>query len=140
MIQFIVFLHVISAVALGYYLLFPFLASRVARADGGKAAGYAGGLAFFNRIGQYVLIIAFLSGGYLVSKYDYTTLWLVLTIAFVIIMFAMTGMMSRPLKSIASGDGAKAADHGRKVKLFSAINAISFLAILILMSYRGDFL
>lgn len=129
--QFIIFLHVFSAVGLGYFLLFPFLTSRLASSNENRA-GLASGLAFFNRIGQYVLIVAFLTGGYLVSKYDYSVPWMIAAVVLVLVMFAMTGMMSKPLKAIVGGDRNATAS---KIQMFGAINAIALLLIIIIMVY-----
>lgn len=131
--QFIIFLHVFSAVGLGYFLLFPFLTSRLASASDIRA-GLAAGLAFFNRIGQYVLIVAFLTGGYLVSKYNLSVPWMVSSVVLVLVMFAMTGMMGKPLKAIAGGDNNAPV---KKIQLFGAINAIALLLIIILMVNRN---
>src|SRR5690606_21530382 len=78
--------HIVAALALLFYIMLPFLAG------GARNKATAVSLHRANRIGQYVLVLAFLSGGYMVGKADYPVWWMVVSIVLVLVMFAMTGM------------------------------------------------
>lgn len=126
-------LHVLSAVAIGFYLLLPIAASRLAGLQGDKLAGFAGPLATMNRFAQYILIVTFLSGGAMLSEVEVATLWWIIAIILILILFAMSGMMSKPLKRLADpGVQDKAAQAG-KVRTFSVINAVVLILAVLLM-------
>jgi hypothetical protein len=116
-------IHVLSALALIYYILLPFLV--------GGAANKSTAVALHrgNRIGQYVLLLAFLSGGYMVSKADYSVWWMVSAVVLVLIMFAMTGMATKPFKQLIAGDTSGL----RKLRTFTLIAGISYVLILGMM-------
>lgn len=117
--------HVLSALALIFYILLPFLAG------GAANRSTAVGLNRMNRIGQYVLVLAFLTGGYMVSKAEYSTFWIVLAIVLVLVMFAMTGMASKPFKRLIAGESDGAAL--RKLRTYTLIAGISYVLLLGMM-------
>ena len=129
--RFVVFLHVLSAVTLGFYLLFPFLAARLKPAS--EPSGYAGFLRTLNRIGQFAVAAALLTGGSIVHNYGYSTAWMVVIFLLIAAMFAMTGMMGKPLRAVAGGSGTE--KETGKIRTFSVINALCLLVILVLMSF-----
>lgn len=132
--NYVLFLHVLGAVAVGYYLLLPFVAPRLAKLEGGNQVGLAQGLYSFNRVGQWLLIVQFLTGGYLISKYDLSVAWMVVVIVLFIVLGAMAGMLGGPLKRIISAGGRQDAKKDiSKVSAFSTIAAILLFVLLILM-------
>lgn len=118
-------IHVLSALALIFYILLPFLAGGAANRSTAVA------LSRGNRIGQYVLILAFLSGGYMVSKADYPVWWMVAAVVLVLVMFAMTGMSGKPFKLLIAGDTAGGAL--RKLRIFTLVAGVSYVLLLGLM-------
>lgn len=118
-------IHVLCALALIFYILLPFLAGGAANRSTAIA------LSRGNRIGQYVLVLAFLTGGYMVSKADYSVLWMVLAVVFVLVMFAMTGMASKPFKRLIAGETG--GDAMRKLRTFTLISGISYVLLLAMM-------
>ncbi|GAA3401631.1 hypothetical protein ACFFNY_13545 [Paenibacillus hodogayensis] len=125
MYQAMYIIHVLSALALIFYILLPFLAGGAANPSTARA------LSRGNRIGQYVLILAFLSGGYMVGKAQYSVWWMVLAVVLILVMFAMTGMASKPFKKLIAGDTASGAL--RKVRMFTLISGISYVLLLGMM-------
>lgn len=117
--------HVLSALALIFYILLPFLAG------GAVNKQTAVSLYRANRVGQYVLIIAFLSGGYMISKATYSTHWIITAIVLILVMFAMTGMASKPFKQMIAGDSTGKAL--RKLRTFTLIAGGSYVLLLVLM-------
>jgi uncharacterized membrane protein len=118
--------HVISAIALLLYLVLPFISGSAARPNG------ASRLHGLNRIGQYLLIVAFLTGGYMVSKAGMSGAWMAVAIVLILVMFAMAGMMGGPLKRLKAGNSGTA-ESVKKLRTFSIIAAGAFVLILVLM-------
>ena len=118
-------IHVLSALALIFYILLPFLVG------GAANRSTAITLSRGNRIGQYVLVLAFLSGGYMVSKAEYSVLWMVLAVVLILVMFAMTGMASKPFKKLIAGETGGAAL--RKLRTFTLISGVSYVLLMAMM-------
>jgi heme A synthase len=137
----ILFLHWLGAVGMGFYLLLPFLAMRITSLAAQEQAGYVSALRFSNRIGQYLVILQFLTGGYMVSKAAVSVPWMIASIVLVILIAAFAGMMSGPLKRMQANlrDGQPAGADAGKLRTFSLLLFISYIVVLILM-YRPDLL
>jgi hypothetical protein len=136
MLGFIVFLHVLGAAGLGFYLVLPFLAGRASKLAGAGQEGLAEGLVAGNRIAQYFLVLQLLTGGYLVSKADYTVLWMVLSIVLFLAIAALGGIITKPLKRIVSSiqSGQSATSHIKRVQTLSVIILVLFIVTLYLMT------
>jgi uncharacterized membrane protein len=130
MSSFMLFLHLLGSIGMGFYLLLPFLTARIGSLSGASQQGYAGALKAANRIGQILLVVQLLTGGYMVGKGDYSAGWMAAAIILLVLIGAMSGMMGGPLKRLTAGGQASDA---RKVNTFALINAILFLAVIILM-------
>ena len=138
MTQFVLFLHALGALTVGFYLLFPFLAYRVKGLEPPSLAGYVRGLGTLNRIGQWLLLVQLVTGGYLIGQYDLSSGWNITVLALMVLLFAVTGMLAGPLKRIAAdaggGKDAAAADAS-KVTAFGTAAAVLVLALLALMYF-----
>lgn len=128
----IVFLHVLSAVSLGFYILLPFLLHRLEKMESTVRSSQLENLLFCNRIGQYVLVVAFLTGGYLVADAGTSGGWMAVSIILIVVMLAMSGIISKRLKTAQKGHRSVIA----KAKLFSWINVVSLLLIVLFMVNR----
>jgi nitrogen fixation/metabolism regulation signal transduction histidine kinase len=133
----IIFLHVLGAIAAGYYLIFPLLIKRTGKLSAAAQEGYVNVLHVMNRIGQYVFIAQLLTGGYLISQKEYDIIWIVVVLAVFVLMAALAGMMGRPLKRMIENikTGKEIQALKQKVTLFSVIIAISYLILVIMMSF-----
>ncbi|QJC54418.1 hypothetical protein HGI30_16370 [Paenibacillus albicereus] len=138
MTQVMVFLHVLGAGGLGFYLILPFLVGRASRLAGAGQQGLAEGLVTGNKIAQYFLILQFLTGGYLISKADYTVAWMVLSIVLFLAIAALGGIQTKPLKGIVSQiqAGQSATASIAKVRTFSFILLILYVVIMYFMVNR----
>lgn len=136
MYQVMIFLHVISALLLGVYVVFPFIAGRAASLSGAGLEGFTGLLSSLNRVGQFSLIVTFITGGAMVSKVEVSTLWMVVAIVLLLIVGAVTGMIGGRLKKLnASGKaGASTATDAAKIKTFSWIASISVIVAILIMT------
>lgn len=136
-----IFLHVVGAAGMGFYIFLPFLTARATRLAGVGQAGLAEGLAAGNRVAQYFLILQLLTGGYLVSQENYSILWMVLSVILFLAIAALGGIASKPLKRIGSSSGAgqSAAGELKKVQTLSVIILVLYLVILYLMTNPQHF-
>jgi hypothetical protein len=137
MVDFLLFLHVIGAAGMGFYLVLPLLVGKASRLDGAGQAGLAAGLLSANRVAQYFLVLQFVTGGYLISKKDYSVVWMILIIALFLVIAALGGIVSKPLKQIAAAvqSGQSASSHIAKARVLSLIILIAYLVIIYLMKY-----
>jgi len=126
-------LHVLSAVAVGFYLLMPFLTMNIAGMPQDRLSGYTGPLAAMNRIGQFVLVITLVTGGAMLHDAPVSMAWGTVAVILILIIFALSGMMSKPLRQLASGDVRDAAGLSGKLRSLSILNAVALLLIVLLM-------
>jgi len=143
MTKFILFLHILSAVGMGFYLLFPFLAFRIGAFAKQTQEGYVQALLTANRLGQILLVVQFLTGGYLIGKYkdSITTTWMIIVIVLILAVGALTGMLGGPLKRIVKDlqAGKTDASNLAKAKTFSLLTSVIILILVILMVYPNIF-
>ncbi len=136
MVNFLLFLHTLGAIAVGFYLILPFLAHKLVTLSGEGRQGYAKGLYLSNRISQWILIPQFLTGGYLISGTGggYSVPWMIAVIVLFIVIGAMSGMIGGPLRRISTAGGDAARDMA-KVRNFGAIAFVALLIEIVLMYY-----
>ncbi|WP_219836023.1 hypothetical protein [Paenibacillus sp. R14(2021)] len=137
MSQFMVFLHVIGAAGVGFYLVLPVLVRRASKLDGGGQAGLAEGLVSANRIAQYFLVLQLITGGYMMSQSDYKVAWMIIVVILFLIIAALGGIITKPLKQIAVSiqSGQSASSQIAKVRMFSIILLIVYLVVIYFMKY-----
>jgi uncharacterized membrane protein len=139
--DFIVFLHVLGALGMGFYLVFPFLAARISSLNKQAQEGYVQALVSANRFGQSLLIVQLLTGGDLVGqdKDFLSTAWMISAIVLLVLAGACSGMLGGPLKRIAKGaqTGAGTDKDLAKIKMFSILLTVVLIAIVVLMVYRN---
>ncbi|GLI05123.1 hypothetical protein YDYSG_11530 [Paenibacillus tyrfis] len=139
--QVFLYLHVLGAILMGFYLMLPFLAMRVEALQSGTAQfGFLNVLFAANRAGQLALVIAFLSGGYLVSKAPYSVLWMVLAVVLFLAIGALTGILgSKMRKALQDPSGGNIKAHIGSIKSLSVINGIIFFLVVTLMKFPYAF-
>ncbi|MFE5318826.1 hypothetical protein ACFQ88_08960 [Paenibacillus sp. NPDC056579] len=136
MIQVFVYLHVLSAILMGVYLMFPFLSMRIQALTGSAQFGFLSVLFAANRAGQLALVIALLSGGYLVSKQPYSVVWMVLAVVLFLALGGVTGALGSAMrKALDDPSGSKIKDHIGKIKSTSVVSGILFFLIVTLMKF-----
>ncbi|MEX2416651.1 MAG: hypothetical protein WD424_10935 [Paenibacillaceae bacterium] len=132
-----IFLHVLGAIGLGYYLILPLLLRNITKLSGQALESYLAGLFGTSRIAQYLLVIQLLTGGYLMSKNDYTVAWMISSIGFFLVAAAISGIMNKSMKTTireiqAGGSGVAQLSS---IRLFSIIVSLSMLIIIYFMKY-----
>lgn len=131
------FLHVLGAVGMGFYIVLPIMIGRATKLAGAGQEGLADGLVSANRVAQYFLIVQLLTGGYLISQADYTVTWMILVILLFLAIAAVSGIMSKPLKRIVSSIQEKqsATAHINKTRTFSLIVLVLYVIVIYLMKF-----
>lgn len=135
MLKLIFFMHLLASIGMGFYLLLPFLVQRLASSPAASTAGYAGVLSTANRVGQYMLGVAFLSGGYIISKVDYTYLWLTVVVVLFLGMAACSGIVGKHLKVFRDGREKDMQASIGRVRVFGVLTGVFFLLMVIIMKY-----
>ncbi|PZE21538.1 hypothetical protein CBW46_009025 [Paenibacillus xerothermodurans] len=136
MISILLYLHVLAAVVMGVYLLFPFLAARITALTGAAQVGLVSALFIANRTGQLALLISLLTGGYLVGKGEYSITWMVLAVVLFLALAAVTGVMGGAMrKALADPAGTKINDHAGRIRSLSLVSAIIFFVLFTIMSF-----
>lgn len=127
---FVLFLHIIGAAGMGYYLLLPFLIRHV-------DAGSLRLLILSNRILQFVLLLQVVTGAVLVAPSGVSNAWLAVSLVLVLLIGGLTGMMGRGMKRLlheGGGHDSRLAAKKKNVQVQSLLNALCYLLILALMS------
>ncbi|CAN7674899.1 hypothetical protein LJR153_005317 [Paenibacillus sp. LjRoot153] len=130
------FLHVISALLLGSYVVFPFIVGRAAGLSGAGQESFMGLLSTLNRIGQFSLIVTFISGGAMVSEGSFSGLWMALAIILLVIVGAVTGMIGGRIKKLRanSAAGKSTSADAAKIKTFSWIAFVAVILAIVIMT------
>lgn len=137
------FVHVLSAVLMGFYLLAPFLLPG-AKAEEAVRRGAAKVMRRLNRVGQYVLVAAVLSGGYMLQGANYSVIWIILVIVLVLALFAFSGMLGKPLRELA-GQAQEGTSENRgeangnsverRARMFAWLAAVTYFLLVVVMLF-----
>ncbi|TVY07439.1 hypothetical protein [Paenibacillus cremeus] len=141
MMQVFLYLHVLGAVLMGFYLMLPFLAARVsALPTGAGQYGFLHVLFALNRVGQLALVISFLSGGYLVGKGSYPVVWMVLAVVLLLAIGALSGIVGKRMRlALADPSGSKIKEQLGSIRTLSTIIGILFFLTITLMKFPNVF-
>ncbi|OWA34601.1 hypothetical protein B9G55_15380 [Saccharibacillus sp. O16] len=139
--RFILFLHVLGAVAMGFYLLAPLIVAKLNQMEGEAKQGVLSTMRSLNTYAQYGLVLELLTGLYLFMQDDYSVLWIVLTIVLFVLIGAFGGMMAGPLRRALEGirERRDIAAELRKLRVFGLMVCVSFVAILFVMMFHRLF-
>ncbi|MEC0368902.1 hypothetical protein [Paenibacillus chibensis] len=132
------FIHILGAAALGFYLILPFVVGKVTKLSLPAQEGSAAAIRGLNTYAQIALVIQLLTGGYLMSQGDYSVPWMVVIVILFLAIGAISGMMGKPLRLAMDGIKNKrdiSVETG-KIRTLSALIAICVLVMLFFMVYR----
>ncbi|WP_340395346.1 hypothetical protein [Paenibacillus sp. FSL E2-0177] len=132
------FLHMIGTLALGFYLVLPFILGRAEKLSSGAKEGTLSAVTGFNRFAQYGLVIQLLTGGYMMTKGDYSVAWMIIVVVLLLAMFALGGIMSKPLRLAAAGirENRDVSAETGKLRTLSALLTVSLLLMLFFMVFN----
>ncbi|WP_223068592.1 hypothetical protein [Paenibacillus caui] len=137
MYKFILFLHILGALSLGFYLVLPFVAGGIARLSAAAREGMLSAVGSLNRYAQYGLVLQLLTGIYLVIKGEYTVLWTIVVTVLFLLAGALSGMLGKPLRLAKEASGKS--DSGAplsKIRSYSSLLALTVLVLTFFMIYR----
>ncbi|WP_054957056.1 hypothetical protein [Paenibacillus dakarensis] len=130
-------LHMIGTAALGFYLILPFIVGGIQKLSLGAQEGGINAIRVANRFAQYGLVVQLITGGYMMSKGEYSVAWMIIITVLLLAMFAIGGIMGKPLKGALAGirEKREVAAETAKLRTFSIILAILLLVMIYLMVY-----
>ncbi|UHA72443.1 hypothetical protein [Paenibacillus sp. 481] len=135
-------LHIFGAVVTGFYAIVPFILSKVNKVTPAGQEGVLLSVFTANRIAQYFLIVQFITGGYLMTKSNYTPLWMALTTILLLAIGALSGIMGKNLKRAMEAAKAGQPDAAllKKLSTFSFIIFVLFIVMIVLMVFSYKFI
>ncbi|NQX49361.1 hypothetical protein HQN87_29005 [Paenibacillus tritici] len=132
------FLHMIGTLALGFYLVLPFILSGTAKLSAPAKEGTLSAIGGFNRFAQYGLVIQLLTGGYMMTKGEYSVPWMIIVTVLLLAMFAFGGIMSKPLRLAAAGmrENRDVSAETSKIRTMSMLLMLSLVVMIFFMVYN----
>lgn len=132
------FLHMIGTLVLGFYLVLPFIIGRAEKLSPAAKEGTLSAVTGFNRFAQYGLVIQLLTGGYMMTKGDYSVAWMIIIVVLLLAMFALGGIMGKPLRLAAAGirENRDVKAETGKLRTLSALLSVSLLLMVFFMVFN----
>ncbi|MFP4974352.1 hypothetical protein ACE6ED_03025 [Paenibacillus sp. CN-4] len=136
--QVLFFLHMIGTLAVGFYLLLPFVLGRLEKLSAPAKEGMLSAVTGLNRFAQYGLVIQLLTGGYMMSQGEYSVPWMIIVTLLLLAMFALGGIMGKPLRLAAAGmrESRDVAAETGKIRTLSALLSVALLLMIFFMVYN----
>lgn len=132
------FLHMIGTLALGFYLVMPFILGRAEKLSAPAREGTLSAIGGLNRFAQYGLVVQLLTGGYLMTKGEYSVPWMIVVVILLLAMFALGGIMSKPLRLAAAGmrENRDVSAETGKLQTMSLLLMVVLVVMIFFMVYR----
>ncbi|WP_410769758.1 hypothetical protein [Fontibacillus sp. BL9] len=131
------FLHIVGALSLGFYLILPLVFAKVSKLAPAAQEGTVATVKTLNTYAQIGLVIQLLTGGYLMSQGDYSVPWMIVIVILFLAIGAFSGIMGKPLRQtlegIRSNKGTQEA--AGKLRTFSTLLSVCVLLISFFMVY-----
>ncbi len=130
MYSFIVFAHVLGALMLGSFLVFPFAFRTLFSRSGNELKIAVKTIVGFTRFAHYALILLIITGGWMVMGYAAypSLLWVVLSLILLMLIGALIGMIQSNLKRVIFAEDPDNALQRNKAK-FHALGWFTFVLI-----------
>lgn len=129
--QFILFLHVLGAIGMGFYLLLPlFLRVKILENRPVLHVFY-----WLNFTVQWILVAQFLTGIYLIYIGNYSLLWIVLVAIVFTGIGAFGGMFGYYIRKFLKTNDAMEGHWLKKIRFHGLLTSICMFFIVILMLY-----
>ncbi|MDQ0493602.1 hypothetical protein [Paenibacillus brasilensis] len=131
------FLHMIGTLALGFYLVLPFLVGKIGSLSPAAQEGMVSAVQLLNRIAQFALIILLVSGIFLTIGGPYSVKWIVIVFVLFLAISAIGGIMGKPLRLALEALRNNQPINGYigKMRTFSTLLAVFLILITFLMVY-----
>lgn len=139
MYKVMLFLHIVGTLGLGFYLVLPFVLGSVSKLSLAAQEGTVSAVKTLNRYAQIALVIQLLTGGYMISKGDYSVAWMVVVVILFLAIGAFSGILAKPLRLAleAIRQNNKITAQASKLTTLSAALSICVLLIAFFMVYHS---
>ncbi|GGH14708.1 DUF2269 family protein [Paenibacillus segetis] len=137
MYKVMLFLHIVGTLGLGFYLVLPFVLGSVSKLSLAAQEGTVSAVKTLNRYAQIALVIQLLTGGYMISKGDYSVAWMVVVVVLFLAIGAFSGILAKPLRLAleAIRQNKKITAQASKLTTLSAALSVCVLLIAFFMVY-----
>lgn len=137
MFKAMLFVHIIGALAFGFYLVLPFVFAKVNKLSLPAQEGTVSVVSSLNRYAQIGLIIQLLTGGYMVGKGNFSVTWMVVVVVLFLIIGALSGMMGKPLRTAVQSlkQNNNVQSQLGKLRTLSTVMSIAVIVISFFMVY-----
>lgn len=129
--KFMLFLHIVGTLALGFYLVLPFVMAKVNKLSSAAQEGTMSAVKSLNTFAQIGLVIQLLSGGYMISKGEYSVPWMIIIVILFLGIGAVGGIMGKPLRLAIEGIRANRSISAESSKLATLSYVVALLVLLI---------
>lgn len=138
MAEVLVFIHILGALSMGFYLVLPVVTSKIANSSAEAQSGSIAMIRTLNRIAQFGLIVQLLTGGYLMTKGNYSIAWMVVVFVLFLAIAAIGGIMGKPLRLALAdiNENKNITSHIGKIRSLSMILAVCLVVISFFMVFR----
>lgn len=137
MFSILLYLHVIGAVLLGSFIVFPFLMKRLGKLEHAAQSGFLTLLLSFSRVAHFALILVLASGIAMVGTNHsaYSMVWVTISLLLLLLIGAMMGIITKRLKGIHKDSltGTRMSGDSR-LQTFSWICALGIIIVLFVMT------
>lgn len=139
MYKVMLFLHIVGTLALGFYLVLPFVLGTVSKLSLAAQEGTVSAVKSLNRYAQYGLVIQFITGGYMISKGEYSVAWMIVVVVLFLAIAALGGIMGKPLRLALEGirQNKSITAYAGKLTTLSTALSLGVLLIVFLMVYSS---
>lgn len=123
----------------GLYLVLPFVLGRVQKLSVPAREGTLSAIGGFNRFAQYGLVIQLLTGGYMMTKGEYSVPWMIVVVVLLLAMFALGGIISKPLRLAAAGmrENRDVSAETGKIRTLSLLLMVALVLMVFFMVYNS---
>lgn len=132
------FIHVIGSLAMGFYLLLPFVLGKIDRMTPAVQEGTLSAVQLLNRLAQFALILMLVSGVYMIVVWNsYSVAWIVVVVLLFLAISGIAGAMGKPLRLSleAIRNQQPMTQYAGKMRMFSTLLAVFLILITFLMVY-----
>lgn len=131
------YIHILGAISMGFYFFLPFMATKMTALPKPTQAGYMRALLHVNKASLYVIVLQLLTGGYLISHSNASTVWIIVVILLLIVVGGLISMLSAKMKRIQSEleSGRDAKVEIGKVRTFAYVTFIALLVMVLFMVF-----
>ncbi|MED1203611.1 hypothetical protein [Heyndrickxia acidicola] len=134
----LIFLHILSALLLGVFIIVPFIIKRLNTLSSLEQKELSGVLLGFVKVGEVALVGLLLTGGGMISEFGRipSSLWMSITGVLLPIIGASLGMMHSKLKVLRAAKQAKNKTDGyhKRLQVYSWITMVSVLLAILVMT------